>query len=315
MSFSLLLVFSYIFYISFHLYAEVAVKTTSYMAIWMYVIRELEHAIYLCETGDCAEESCLGKAAVHEVDEAVAFYAGSLEGPEGSEDGLLPYRFAQKRAENFKTMGENGDEEEGTAKVNIDVINLFTQALEHILAADCAGLREDTTAIVNKMKVPFIQGTMRYVYFTDVLEDATDKSAGELAIFAAGVLPFVAACNTTASDLIYEHTKIGKTETDLPLVKAAFESQYECMGVSGDDVGGLWDAANGMYFEGMEPMGYVPGEDGFEGGEGEDGEGEGEEGGEEPEEEDSTTTTSGAALGSIRAALLGVIASVIYTSA
>ena len=41
------------------------------MAVWMYVIRELEHAIFLCQTGSCDENSCLGKAPVHEVDEAV----------------------------------------------------------------------------------------------------------------------------------------------------------------------------------------------------------------------------------------------------
>jgi hypothetical protein len=285
------------------------------MAIWMYVIRELEHAIFLCEDGDCDEESCLGKAAVHEVDEAVAFYAGSLEGPEGSEDGLLPYRLADKRAANFKTAGEDGDEEEGTAKVNHDVIALFKQALDHIVAADCGGLREDTTAIVNKMKVPLIQGTMRYVYFTDILADTTDKSAGELAIFSHAVLPFVNACNSTAADLIYEHTKIGKTETDLPMVKAAFESQYDCMGITGDDVGGLWDPAKGMYIEGMEPLGYVPGEDGGEDEHDED-DHEGEDGEDAEDGGNTTPTTSG--VGSVSAsvaALLGVIASVIYTSA
>ena len=94
------------------------------MAVWMYVIRELEHAIYLCSTGDCDENSCYGKPAVHEVDEAVVFYAGSLEGPDGSGDGVLTYNLADKRASDFKTAGEYGDSVEGTAKVNYDIVGL-----------------------------------------------------------------------------------------------------------------------------------------------------------------------------------------------
>merc|ERR1712207_89433 len=38
------------------------------------------------------------------------------------------------------------------------------------------------------------------------------------------------------------------------VVKKAFESVYECMGVRGADVGGLWDKVNGKYFPGAEPL-------------------------------------------------------------
>mmetsp|Transcript_6674 Transcript_6674/g.8862 ORF Transcript_6674/g.8862 Transcript_6674/m.8862 type:complete len:123 (+) Transcript_6674:910-1278(+) len=97
-------------------------KGTAYMSVWMYVIRELEDAIDDCNvecTFDCNED------AVHAWDEAVAFYAGSEEGSDGSGDGALLYSLADKRCQNFKTCGSNGDSVDGTAKVNLEIYAQF----------------------------------------------------------------------------------------------------------------------------------------------------------------------------------------------
>jgi hypothetical protein len=223
------------------------------MAVWMYVIRELEHSIYLCKTGDCGEKSCLGKAAV---DEAVAFYEGSLEGFHGEGDGVLLYNLADKRAAQFKTAGRNGDSVLGTAKVNYDLLELLESASAHIASADCQSVRGNTTKIVRVMTIPLIQGTLRYIYLTEIEEGATpEKLDAEHAIFAACVLPFVAACNTADADKIYEHTKTGAVRTDFQVVKTAFENNYECMGITGADIGGLWNPDMNTYFEGAEPFG------------------------------------------------------------
>lgn len=197
-------------------------KASAYMAVGMYVIRELEHAIYLCETGDCAEESCLGKGAVHEVDEAVAFYAGSL-----APDGVLFYNLANKLASEFGTATD------GTAQVNADLLEAFDSAKESIVGADCAGLRTDTTKIVQLMSIPLVQGTIKYTGARAAAE--TDQA--ERVIFAASVLPFVANCSTEDADVIYDNTQAGATTMDIDAVKTAFANNYECMGISAADVG------------------------------------------------------------------------------
>ena len=195
------------------------------MAIWMYVIRELEHAIYLCETGDCAEESCLGKAAVHEVDEAVAFYAGSL-----APEGVLIYNLAETKGDEFMTNADDG-----TAQVNVDLLEAFNEAKEAIVNADCTGGRNATTKIVQLMTIPLVQGTLKYTEIGGT--DGDDETQGERVALAASVLPFVAACNADDADVIYENTKAGATTVDLAAVQAAFANNYECMGMSAADIG------------------------------------------------------------------------------
>jgi hypothetical protein len=204
------------------------------MAVWMYVIRELEHAIYLCETGDCAEESCLGKAAVHEVDEAVAFYAGSL-----APEGVLIYNLAQSKAEEFGTFADGTsegkqDSSSPVAQVNVNLLEDFNLAKESIVGADCTALRTDTTRIVQLMSIPLVQGTLKY---TAAGAAADEDEQAERVIFAATVLPFVAACSTEDADVIYDNTKAGATAVDLAAVKTAFANNYECMGISAADVG------------------------------------------------------------------------------
>merc|ERR1719380_246917 len=91
---------------------QVIQKGTAYMNVWMYVIREFEDAIDDCENCpeglNCNEFSDSETGlynAVHAWDEGVAFYAGSLEGPNvgGSSAGEMVYRLAEKRCANFGT--------------------------------------------------------------------------------------------------------------------------------------------------------------------------------------------------------------------
>ena len=66
---------------------------------------------------------------MHAWDEGVAFYAGSLEGPNvgGSSAGKMVYRLAEKRCANFGTCGLAGTSTSGTAKVNLDLFPLFAE--------------------------------------------------------------------------------------------------------------------------------------------------------------------------------------------
>merc|ERR1711884_918080 len=95
---------------------------------------------------------------------------------------------------------------------------------------------------------------LRYAYKTDT-EPFSEKAEAEGTIFALGVVPAVAHCDPDAADLIARNMVAGQQNTaDFGKVKAAFESTYDCLGIDGAMVGGLYDAATGSYFEGAEPM-------------------------------------------------------------
>merc|ERR1712176_842013 len=232
---------------------QVIKKATAFIVIWMYVIRELEDALDDCQEA-CTIENC-NDDPVHAWDEAVAFYTGSLEGSDGSGSGKLAYALADKRCGNFKTCGDMADSTTGSSKVNIDMFKLFNIGMAKIVKGECASARSDKDKIEKLMMIPLIQGTLRYAWKT-ANEPFSEKAEAEGTIFALAIVPVVADCNPEAGKVIADNMVAGQAGTcDFAAVKAAFESTYECMGIDGAMVGGLYDAATGTYFEGAEPAG------------------------------------------------------------
>jgi hypothetical protein len=103
------------------------------------------------------------------------------------------------------------------------------------------------------MAIPLIQGTLRYAHKIDKLNDATPKSRGEGAVFAAAIVPRVAFCNPADADTIMNNMKVGATSTSLAAVKAAFENNYACMEITCAQVGGLWKDTDNKYYDGAAP--------------------------------------------------------------
>merc|ERR1712176_814620 len=108
---------------------EVIQKGTAYMNAWMYAIREFEDAIDDCSVGDLAANA-LSSGPVHAWDEGVAFYVGSKMQvsdlmvdrlPVLDDKGVMAYTLGNKRCQNFKTCGPDGNELIGEAKINIDL--------------------------------------------------------------------------------------------------------------------------------------------------------------------------------------------------
>jgi len=131
--------------------------------------------------------------------------------------------------------------------VNKDLWTLFTAGKNALAAGDCGGVVPIKNNIVKKMTVPLVQGTLRYAYKLATSSSAGLKEHGEGAVFAAGVLPQVHACNPAAAATIYNNLKINNegvsgVPIDFNAVKAAFEGCYSHMGITCDDVGGLYDA-------------------------------------------------------------------------
>lgn len=233
---------------------EAAKKGMVFFNIFMYVIREFEDALDDCEKG-CKLEEC-NDDPVHAWDEGVCFYTGSIEGEDGMDDGKLLHQLADKRCIDFRTCGENGDDTEGRAKLNYDLLKLFSLGKYQLQLKECSAARGTLSQITRLMYVPFIQGTLRYAYKVGVLNEG-EKSAAEGATFAAAILPRVHAAKPDAAESIYNNMGVGASNTDFAAVKLALESVYIDLGISCADVGGLWNEAVEDYWEGAEPCGPI----------------------------------------------------------
>lgn len=227
---------------------EAAKKGSAYMNVYMYVLREFEDAIDDCQRGclDC------NFGSVHAWDEGVAFYTGSLEGVTGAGSGKLLHALADKRCQNYKTCGIKGDELEGQSYINYQLFQQFLIGQQYLVTGTCDALRPVVDEIADLMSVPLVQGTLRYAYKVDKLKGA-EKEKAEGAVFAAAVLPRVAACSEDDAKIVYDNMKVDASSTDHAAVKSAFERNYDCMGINGKLVGGLWNGALGSYYEEAAP--------------------------------------------------------------
>ena len=199
----------------------------------MYVFRELWHAIYLCQTDVCAEDSCFNEAAVHEIDEAVAFYTGSLEGTDGSGTGVLTYGLAEKRCAQFGTCASSSN-----AQANIDAFEVFNMLSTNIVDEDCDSAQTNTDRLIQIASIPLFQGILKYAYATGEMKEEGDAAEAEGATFAFLALPMIHACSADDAATIYENLKTGQKNTaSFAAVKAALENNYECLGITAADIG------------------------------------------------------------------------------
>ena len=217
---------------------EAIQKGIVYTNIFPYVIWEMQDAV-----NDCLALAGTNNddKSVHAWDEAVAFYAGSKTRGKGygileSEAGKLQYRLADKRCINFKTCA-NGFS--GTSNVNQDIFALFNLGKEEAKksavassTADCAQLNTLKEKISTLSLVPFVQGTLRYLYKTR--NDDSGRSAkqvGELWAFATAILPFVAEADANAAEMLYRRAwQLDFTSNSYEEIKSALEATYPKLG-------------------------------------------------------------------------------------
>lgn len=202
---------------------------------------------------DCQSDcvSC-NDGSVHAWDEGVAFYTGSLEGADGSGEGVLLYALADKRCVDYHTCSASGNGLDGTSKVNHELFQLFSLGNYQLLTGDCPAARKTKDRVAQLMYIPLVQGALRYAYKMEFLQGG-EKENAEGAIFAAGVVPKVAHFNQGAADTIYSNLKMGTRNTNYAATKKAFENVYPQMGITCADVGGLYSEEIGSYYPGAEP--------------------------------------------------------------
>jgi len=175
-----------------------------------------------------------------------------MEGLDGSGGGKLLHALADKRCANYKTCGENGDQTSGISKVNNDMFDLMEMGQVQLQKKECAKARVTASKIIKLMYIPLIQGSMRYAYKVSQLQ-GQEKEKAEGSVFSAAVLPRIHAASPEAAQVIYDNMKVGASSTDHVAVKKAFESTYLRLGITCEDVGGLYYEAENKYYDGMEP--------------------------------------------------------------
>jgi Low iron-inducible periplasmic protein len=223
---------------------------------WMYTIREIEHGLDSCQ-GDCTSDDCVGGDATGSIDEAAAFYTGSLEGAQGTlGEGALLYALANKRCQNFKTCGSNGNEISGNSKVNIEIMKQLAQLSDNLANNKCDDARKNKDRIIQLMSVPLVQGVLRYADKMANDPEADEGARLEGATFAAAVLPTVHNCSAADAETIYQNMGANTNQAvDFAAVKGAFERNYGCMGITCAEVGGVIDEGTGTYKSGAAPCG------------------------------------------------------------
>merc|ERR1712157_571884 len=119
--------------------------------------------------------------------------------------------------------------------------DIFNLGQYHLDRSDCDKMRGLVDRAVALMTIPVIQGTLRYAYKVGLGADTSEKAMAEGAVFAAGVLPRVHACNEADAKTIYDNMKVGAASTDLQAVITSFENNYGCMGIAAWEVGAVYD--------------------------------------------------------------------------
>jgi hypothetical protein len=178
---------------------------------------------------------------VHAIDEAAAFWAGSLEGAAGKgvpDEGKLVFRLAEKRCADFGTCTGT----HGQAASNAEIVAKLQSAQIELKHSRCVNVVPLKKRIVTLMSIPLIQGSLRYAWKVAEDPQAGLKEKAEGAVFAAAILPRVAACNPDVAKLISDNMKIDAANhmsAGFVAIKQAFESTYACLGITCEDIGGL----------------------------------------------------------------------------
>jgi hypothetical protein len=231
---------------------EAIKKGTVFLTFWMFVVGLMEQAVSTCESGctDCNPQS------VRAWDEAVALYTGSLEGPDGSGKGELLYELADKRCINFRTCGPQGHySTTGISAVNLEAFALFQDTQLDIANGKCMEAKEKKRRITNLMKIPLLQGTIHYAYTNEKQKDSSGKQHAIGSAFAASILPFIHHCNKDDANTIWKGMVSTTPDSivNFRSVKEALERNLDCLEVTCEELGGIFDSGTQSYYPDTYP--------------------------------------------------------------
>eukprot|EP00977_Amphora_coffeiformis_P013585 scaffold3591_cov159-Amphora_coffeaeformis.AAC.8 len=218
--------------------------------VLLQIIQGVEQASARCVEG-CGSILC-NEESIHLLDQSVALYCGSIEGQDGTGEGVFQYALAQRRSAEF------GVNNPGTT-TNDRLMGMFQDYQDLLLQGSCAEIELRKKSIISLLKVPLVQSVLRFAYIRDSVPafDVDDSPKAEAfgATYAAVVLPLVHKCHRADANTIYENLRMGSEDSAVSFhrVKEALENNYECMGISCDDIGGIWTDEG--FAEGAGPCG------------------------------------------------------------
>lgn len=223
-----------------------------------------EWAIDACRQGGCSGQGASSSPQCFNVveswDKAVAHYVGSSvrpndEGSGGYEPGYLYYGMADELCHDFATCGPNGNDIEGKSAVNHNIIQLFQAGRVSLEKGSCDMAELTYGQITHSMTVPLIQGTLRSAYRL-AFTHKNDEERGRAVAYMASILPDLYSCSQQDADILYEELNLSAGKSpDFDKVKGALERNYQCLCITCDDVGGLYNADKGRYMDGASPCG------------------------------------------------------------
>jgi len=174
-------------------------------------------------------------------------YLTAAEDPD-KKYGVMGFALAEKRCANFGTCQDGTDKASGSM-VNKEIFELFDIGLNLLNNGECNLVIPVKDAIVQKMAIPLIQGTLRYAnkVSSPTTRGGDDKSLAEGFVFAASVVPMINTCRRTDAKTIEKAVDLsvgrsGLEDNTWDGVKLAFENNYECLNITCTDVGTLYDS-------------------------------------------------------------------------
>jgi hypothetical protein len=159
------------------------------MVMYMAVLEKLYEASQLCDSNKASSQQSM--------DQAVAYYVGSMEGPStgGLKGGQLLYATSKMLCNDFSKCSEGAD-----SALNQKLMASFAAMSVSIQLGACAEVQTALATEVEPMfPVTLIQGSLHYAVVNSPLaKGATDSSLGTADPFALSVTPFV---NNVSADL------------------------------------------------------------------------------------------------------------------
>ena len=210
----------------------------SYMAVhWM-----LSSAVDACQSGQASEQF---------LDTAVAYFVGSLEGPESGGVfggyGELLFGLAKEQCPHFDTCTSSGE-----ANINKKIMAALQDMQSRLASKDCSSASSVySNIIVDTLPVAMVQGALYYAAANEKLEaSSTSKSISDGSVLAASVLPMVNAVNPTSASTILKNMEFNLSKRPVAdgkhAVFNAFARAISSMGVDCGDVSILRPESRGI---------------------------------------------------------------------
>ena len=215
---------------------EMAIKGLQFGVNLYYVIREFYDAVDDCTAGQLTNNY----GNVHAWDEGVMFWAGSLEGADGSGNGELLHMLAEKRSGQYDyTTSVHG---KTASSVNADLLVQFKAGEAHLVDGKCLDANPIIKKVISLMIVPIIQGAQRYAWKVGSGSSNTPKSRAEGWAFASSILPMIHACRPASATTIVKNMDYNAEPPmadGAAAVFEAFQKTFSCLGVTCEDIGEL----------------------------------------------------------------------------